>query len=208
MMYAVLSTIEPDRSQAHAPAWAGAGGMGLPLSPCPELGTWSGYPPANTSPLPCRFRDLGRRTVATIRSAHWGSGQSKYAAADCHEFASDEIRAGNQVSPKGATDRCGPTPASRVNRLGRLNTAEAACPVVTPRPRERGLSGAVARPRWSAVWSLCSHVRQVGGPTDAENVGRRGCPRDRGLGGDGVVEIKGDDDLGERSGEDAFEGSR
>ena len=44
MMYAVLSTIEPDRSQAHAPAWAGAGGMGLPLSPYPELGTWSGYP--------------------------------------------------------------------------------------------------------------------------------------------------------------------
>ena len=40
--------------------------------------------------------------MATIRSAHWGSGLSKYAAADCHEFASDEIRAGNQVSPKGA----------------------------------------------------------------------------------------------------------
>ena len=54
MMYAVLSTIEPDRSQAHAPAWAGAGGMGPPLSPCPELGTWSGYPPANTRQLDTR----------------------------------------------------------------------------------------------------------------------------------------------------------
>jgi len=54
MMYAMLSTIEPDRSQAHAPARAGAGGMGLPLSPCPELGTRSGYPPANTRQLDTR----------------------------------------------------------------------------------------------------------------------------------------------------------
>jgi hypothetical protein len=78
MMYAVLSTIEPDRSQAHAPAWAGAGGMGLPLSPCPELGTWSGYPPANTrqldtrqcqyEPLPEPGGLLGRRFADSVRA--------------------------------------------------------------------------------------------------------------------------------------------
>jgi hypothetical protein len=54
MMYAMLSTIEPDRSQAHAPARAGAGGMGLPPSPCPEPGTRNGYPPAHTRQLDTR----------------------------------------------------------------------------------------------------------------------------------------------------------
>jgi hypothetical protein len=79
MMYAVLSTIKPDRSQAHAPARAGAGGMGLlPLSPCPELGTWSGYhrrihdslirDSASTNPFlsPGVFSDIGLRTASGL----------------------------------------------------------------------------------------------------------------------------------------------
>ena len=37
MMYAVLSTIERDRSQAHAPARAGAGGMGCRPALAPNL---------------------------------------------------------------------------------------------------------------------------------------------------------------------------
>src|SRR6185437_11320976 len=53
--------------------------MGLPLSPCPELGTRSGYPPANTRQLDTRqcqyeppflspgvFSDVGLRTASGL----------------------------------------------------------------------------------------------------------------------------------------------
>jgi transposase InsO family protein len=111
MMYAVLSTIEPDRSQAHAPAWAGAGGMGLPLSPCPERATWSGYPPANTRQLDtrqCQYEPLPEQYTSiafTERLAAGGVSGSVGTFGDAYDNALAESVIGlfktELIKPRG-----------------------------------------------------------------------------------------------------------